>query len=434
VMTSILDRATGEVRALAPGEVRPAFTPDGRAVWSGERLHPKLIALDDGKPVREVEVPDGFEAVRVLSTPDGRLLGLFRSIGDPELGIVGELATGASSWRMAPQANGQGTQNHFSDVLALSPDGRRVLFMRNSFELATWGTGAAPPDVRALTVKIETGLDISNDGRRLAWSTCGGWPNLVTIEGTRFKPVIDAQADWSNRDASLLADGRLALVSDRGGGGSTLWFARPDGSESSPTALGNTVVLEVSSRGNTVVVSTNQGLRLMDTKANAPPVELTHDRRDEGPTIDVRGDVVFSKTNAADAGLFRVSAHGGSPVPFGPKPAAYASASPTDDVVVFVVPGTDGDTLMAIDPRGVHPFAKGLPPANYTRPTFSPDGREVAVIRDTDALVRIDAKSERVLEIRKVERGTVFRPVWLKNQLYAIGGDWLGNVWMADVQ
>jgi hypothetical protein len=366
-------------------------------------------------------------AYRIQPLADGTLVALFRGIGDTAQGLIGELSPDGQSWKTAPLTL-------FIDVLTLTPDRKGTYYFPSPSLLGMWQGGAASAETQALTFHADSGLDISRDGHRVAWSTCTGVANLDAIEDRHLRPIIDAQVDWSNNDAAFLPDGRIALASDRDGSKTKLWIARADGTQASPTVLGTLAVTGVSARGNLLLVSTEKGLRLFDPTNTEPPTELTNDGSDSSATIDHRGNVVFGRRATHDGnGIFRVSKRGGVPVASGPVPADDPAASPTRDLIVFVEKSPASSEVKAIDERGVRTFGKGFPKGLYEHPTFSPDGRELVLVRDTNELVRVDVASERIVETSKVDRGTFFRPLYgPKNRLYAVAADWVGDVWVAD--
>ena len=75
------------------------------------------------------------------------------------------------------------------------------------------------------------------------------------------------------------------------------------------------------------------------------------------------------------------------------------------------------------------------PSGTYSEPELSRDGRKLAVILDNTQLLLLDVKTERVESTIKLERGSLVRPVFTpEGKLCAIGADWIGDVWVADVE
>jgi Tol biopolymer transport system component len=145
--------------------------------------------------------------------------------------------------------------------------------------------------------------------------------------------------------------------------------------------------------------------------------------------------VVFWTGSEEDGTLARVSAKGGTPEKLAPHPARDPGPSPVDERIVFVA-GKDGKALSMLGGDGaVRPFGVHLPDGILHGPAFSPDGKRVAVVVNIDQLLVLDAESGRVLEAQRVERGSLQHPVWSPDgKLYVIATDWIGDLWLADLE
>ncbi len=421
-VAALLDVATGAVKELEPTELRPTFSTDGRAVWLGPRAKARRIDVATGNVTRELTAPDHTTVSRVLDLDQDRMIGLLRSGVDLTQGEVGVFDARSGEWtRSGPTS--------YTDVLTRAPDGRRFFFTSTESRLGVWAGAFSDMPRPAALSRLRTGFDISRDGKRAAWSTCGGALSLVAIEDGRFRPIIEGTKEWSDPDATYLEDGRMVQLSDRQEDTSALWITPPTGGPASPLSLGGVIIRELSSQGTRVVAATNEGLRLLDLAKVGAPVVLTASGEDRGPTFDRNGDVVFYRT---DETMYRVSRSGGEARRIDAEGHA-PTASSHEDLLVFVA--KDERSLLASGARGVHPFGQGLPSGTYFQPEFSPDGTKLAVILDKTQLLVLNVKTQRVERTIKLERGSLVRPVFTPGGvLHAVGADWIGDVWVAELE
>jgi hypothetical protein len=311
-------------------------------------------------------------------------------------------------------------------VFPLAPPGRGLT-------LAAWTSAHGLVSADAPGVEPHSGLSFSMDGRRAAWSTCRSIANLSRIENGRLVHVIESGSAYSNLRSAFLSDGRLILISDRDGDRRKLWVASADASGAREVpGIDDPKSLKV--LGTKALVSTAKGIWHVDFTSGETVKQLTTTPSDVDATFTHDGSIVLQRAEGTTHGLYLLR-EGRAPerLPF--DAPRDPDGSPIEDKLVFVG-GTGAESrLFVVEAGVVRPFAPSLQPALYATPTFSKDGKQLAVVRGRTELVLIDVATERVLRADVLTRGTPGYPVFANDgSLYTNGYDWIGDVWIADVE
>jgi serine/threonine protein kinase/Tol biopolymer transport system component len=206
----------------------PAFSPDGRRVAF---VRPKddfasdLFIVDvgaDGRPTgAPVQIPiDQHDIGNPVWTADGRELLVIAGVASSNGGVVRVAVDGTGAATKIAGLERAGLR------IALSSDGRRLVFPRDSGDADIWRIDVTDPAASgrvAASTLWDEGADASPDGRRLVFSSNRSgareiWVSDVTGENaialTEFGGPVPGTARWSP-DGSLIAfDGRPGASSE----------------------------------------------------------------------------------------------------------------------------------------------------------------------------------------------------------------------------
>lgn len=424
----LYDVRSGTHAQIGGGSVRPSFTPDGTAVWLGERTGAQLVAVDGGAIIRQLRPPPGKEFLRVLTMKSGDIVALATDVSSPSAVLL-RLATAPDEWTVI-------TEDTSIEAVATTRAGEVLVFPwtppGRGLTLASWTPESGLVGADAPGVEPRAGLAFSADGTRAAWSTCRFTANLSKIENGRLVDAVERGPSYNNYLTDILSDGRLIMVSDRDGRGHKLWVAAADGTGAHPVAdLKDPKSLDVS--GTRVVVSAADGVWLVDLTSVVVSKQLTVSDSDTDAAFERSGTVIVQREHGATREFLRLR-EGMQPERLPVAVAQYPAASPTEDKIVFVSgEGTDGRLSVLAD-GSARSFAPTLVPALYTWPAFSKDGRVLAVVRGRSEVVLIDVATEQVIRSEVVSHGAPGEPVFGNDgRLHVNGIDWVGDVWIADV-
>jgi dipeptidyl aminopeptidase/acylaminoacyl peptidase len=187
-----------------------------------------------------------------------------------------------------------------------------------------------------------------------------------------------------------------------------------------------------------VAASTDGGITLVTLDGSAPLRRLTTDPSDDWPAFRAVGRDVLFKRTAPDGRprVMSVPIAGGEPVPVGEPGSSHPAAAPAGDAFAYLA----GDSPNSATPalwlsEATHRvLSPSLGPGTYSRPSFSPDGRRVAVVRGGREVVEVDVASGKVLRAIGAGSGESLRaPAYVPEGLVVLRSRWRGNVWLADV-
>ncbi|HWZ84659.1 MAG TPA: cytochrome D1 domain-containing protein [Thermoanaerobaculia bacterium] len=215
---SILDAATGKLRASVPVEAGPhevEVLRDGQvaAVSSyGTRAAPgrtvTLIDLSTAKAVSQIDIGEGSRPHGMKALPDGRLL--VTAEGKRELVVVDPNAARVTA--RFP------TGHDLSHLVAAAPDGRRAYVTSlspGSLTVLDLVSGKIVKDIP--TGKGAEGLDVTPDGREV-WVTNREANTISVIDVKTLAAVFTIQASEFPIRVKITPDGRRAVATFTGTG------------------------------------------------------------------------------------------------------------------------------------------------------------------------------------------------------------------------
>lgn len=211
----IIDRSGAGRRRLldrAGFQHGPAWSPDGAAIActaSGPGgAEDVFLVRVDGSGDRQITVGTR-RYLEPAFAPDGGILVSTNRAGDDY-----------DIWRLDPgtgEAAPAFAAPGYDGQPAVSPDGRRVLFVsRRSGHAAVWVAapdGTAAERLTSAPTQVKDPVWVAGSGDRLAFlrATDGGWqPWTARLDGTDLKPIARLKADPSR--ITLAADGRTLLA------------------------------------------------------------------------------------------------------------------------------------------------------------------------------------------------------------------------------
>jgi Tol biopolymer transport system component len=300
----------------------PAFSPDGRRVAF---VRPKddfasdLFVVDvgaDGRPSgAPVQIPCDYHDIgNPVWTADGRELLVIAGVASSNGGVVRVAVDGTGSAAKIAGLERPGLR------IALSSDGRRLVFPRDSGDADIWRIDLADPAASgrvAASTLWDEGADASPDGRRLVFSSNRSgareiWVADPTGENaialTAFGGPVPGTARWSP-DGSLIAfDGRPGASSEifvvSPGGGPMRQLTHAPGEDARPAW---------SHDGRWIYFSSDRSGRneiWRMTPDGRDPVQIT---RNGGTTVAVSKDgewLYYQPAGAAVPGIRRVRPDG----------------------------------------------------------------------------------------------------------------------------
>ncbi len=182
-------------RRIAEGGTRPSFSPDGKAVWAGNKRHPTRYALATGEATRTIESPANTGGPHLRELADGRVVVDYPATNlSGDSGVAVFSPAGAMTWL---------ARDDGEEVLALTPDGQHVLGAQTTrannpelFEVPLAG-GALTP-LPSTDLRPSKGIDFSADGTRLTWSACRGLWSLVRLDA-KGSFVHSGSTSWQEK-------------------------------------------------------------------------------------------------------------------------------------------------------------------------------------------------------------------------------------------
>lgn len=438
-------------RRLADGAIAPSFTPDGAAVWCGDRKRMVRVEVASGHETRAIPCPAVSASPHLRELADGRLVVLYPGERGQMTGVAEYGLDGSPRWLTAdpfgPPPDGTGViwREKLEEAMALTPGGSQVVVSRDTEagNVELFGlplAGGEPARIDGTDVGAREGLALSTDGKTLAWSTCHAEQGPVRIAAAgKLVPLREAQPWLESAVAQVPGSRRLVLLSQRDGTMAP-WVVDLDGKDQ-PRKLdtperpadvavspdGSLVALELSGAGIGLVPMTGGPLR-----------RLTEGTGDGHPRFVRDGKALLFTRQSAGAApqVFTVPTTGGEPHPLLEPGTSHAAPSPGDGRIAYLS-GTDqarlipflGDTASASRRR----LSDGLRAGGYRAVAFSPDGKRVAVLLGASHVFEVDATTGTVL--RSVDSGTAsFSGLsYLGDDPVVVRSQWVGDLWLTDI-
>lgn len=284
-----------------------------------------------------------------------------------------------------------------------------------------------------------SGMSISADGKRLVYSTCRESAILARLRpGKPAEPML-ARGGWRDVWPAPVDDKRVVFQSDRAGP-IQVWIADVATRETRPLAPPGSSHPAVSRDGAWIAYAGGEepGIHIAPVGGGAAPTRVTDDASDAEPQFAFDGKtLVFERTRAAEgARVYAVAIAGGAPRPLSPVGALSPAASPTEDRVVFVMPGDGGSVVMTTTLEGRAPvrLAARLAPSDWLNPRFSRDGKKLLLVHKESEVIELDVGSGawRVLYSGGVDG--IGEAQWAPDGdgLIASFMQWDGDLWLAE--
>jgi len=412
----------------------PSWTHDG-AVLVGENDEILRWTIDPRGVKKQTiaRLPAGAVDRYVAQFADGNLVALWQPQYAATVVVVGEIGRGGS-------ARAVETLPLDSIGLIVAPSQAGYFYGRhhaNANELMRRRFGGAEERVPG-DITPASGLSISPDGKRLAYSTCRESAIIARLRaGKPPEPLMDA-GNWRDIWPAPVDDRRVLFESDRAGA-VQVWLLDVKSKEARPLAAASSSHPGVSPDGKWLAYGGGDepGIHVAQLTGGSA-TRVTTDAADGEPEFSFDGKtIVFESTRErGGARVYAVPAGGGPVRALSPAGALSPAASPTEDRVVFVQPTEQGRVLMTTTLAGgaPKPLVPSLAPGDWLNPRFSRDGKKVLVVRKTAEVVEVDLATgaSRVVYKSGLEG--------IGEATYAPDGDgliasvqlWSGDLWLAE--
>jgi hypothetical protein len=390
---------------IREGQVRPSFTPDGKALWSGSGETAERVDLATGDTQRELRAPPGTFLTQLLELADGRV---FARVWDRST----RKATGLLRYDPDDPSPHVVFDGEVQESLALAPDGASVLVSKilPTGHVELWQIpvgGSAPSSAAEGLLQATKGLAFSPTHDRVVWSTCDDANRLSVLDGDRTLQMtpLFPDAEWSDGEPAPVPGDDEHLV----------------------------VVSAVSLDGRTSAFGAKGlGLYVVSFDGSSPPRRLTTEGPDDQPTFARDGATVYFTRYGADShpAIEAVPADGSHEPTLVVDGADSPSASRVEDRLAYAAsPGE----LRTLDLRsGRSKAVPGVSAAHYRTILWSPDGRRFLVVDGMLSLVEIDASTGAKLRTY-VSGDQIHNAVYLGKRIVISRGVWRGDLWMADL-
>jgi len=435
--TMVIDRdGRTRPRALSVGTTaRPSWSRDGRSIWTGNDQTLQRYDATSGALVESVPLPAGVAPLSTRELPGGRLVASIppsRWSRDAGLALIGEDRT--LRWLL---------RGDVEETLAVTPDGLRALTARvrstGDSELVDVPLDGSPATSLATAgIAPRNGIDLSKDGRHVAWSTCTSRSELVTVgAGGRLEPFLPGW-QWHETDIEWIrSDNRAVVLSSRSGAAQPWVVDLDDRAPPRPIAVGDLqpIGVSLSDDGKWLAFSAlERGIQVVPVDGSAPARVVTRTHHDFAPSF-VRGshDVLYETVlPTGERQIQRISIDGGEPVVVLEREARSPSASPTDERFVYLAGASAAElTPMIFDPksRRASPISRALPPASYRGVRFTHDGRRAIVLKNEPEQLELELSTGAIVRSLPID---VTGVSFVRGKTIFVSRRWTGDVWIAD--
>jgi serine/threonine protein kinase len=384
IMVANLDGSNPQ--SLGPGDSPPTWTADGRILAATVG---KIQVLTGTTPQLVSELPKGRVISFLAAFPDGEIATLWKEgLGSATLG-VGVLPTEGALRLLEDKMP--------SENVGLAVSGEGVYYIRrngSTTELVRQprlgGTAVTLPGSAPAS-----GLAVSRDGKRLAYSTCRSRQVLETVvekekDQTRVRV---ANNGWRDGRAQLGPDGALWFASDRSG---SFQIYRQAAGSDEPVAITerNTGAFGLSPDGKLIAYlgSKRDGIYVRPV-AGGTARRLTDDPSDADATFTRDGKaILFRRFIDKTPSIYWVPVQGGE-VRLFQKGQDFAIFHHSDRVV-FTRPEGQFSVLAVCDgpEQPSQPLDPQLKPGPYGNLAVSRDDQRVLIVADADKILELDLK------------------------------------------
>jgi serine/threonine protein kinase/Tol biopolymer transport system component len=412
----------------------PSWTRDG-AVLVGENDQILRWTIDPRGLRKQTiaRLPAGAVDRYVAQFSDGNIVALWQPQYAANVVVVGEIGRGGS-------ARAVETLPLDSIGLVVAPSQTGYFYGRhhaNANELVRRRFGGAAETV-AGDVTPASGLSISPDGKRLAYSTCRESGVLARLRPGKPPEPLMAAGNWRDIWPAPVDERRVLFQSDRAGA-VQVWLYDVKAHEARPLGAPSSSNPAVSPDGAWVAYEggAEPGIHVVPLTGGSA-TRVTDDPADGEPQFSFDGKtIVFESTRErGGARVYAVPIGGGKVRALSPVGALSPAASPTEDRVVFVLPTDQGRVLMStmLDGRAPIPLAASLPAGDWLNPRFSRDGKKLVVVRKTAEVVELELGPGTWRVVYKAGLDGIGEAT------YAPDGDgwiasvqlWSGDLWLAE--
>ncbi|MGD0523556.1 MAG: protein kinase [Polyangiaceae bacterium] len=425
---------------IAPRNSRPAWSRDGRLVWIGHGADLEALDAETGAVVRTLTGPIGGHLPHALELADGSLVALYTMAPQSRSGGL-TLTPPGGSMRWLLEAD-------LEEASTLTPDGKHVIVVRVSTSgapevLDVPVDGSPVTTLTGTGIAASKGLDLSADGRHVAWSTSRPVPSFSQVDASGKLSTVLAEVESDDGSVAPLPEHEMAVVSTRSGV-ERPWLVDFTG-KAPPRELnvppGRAGEIAVSRDGKKFVVAlVEKGLFIGDVRGDTPARQLTTEPSDSEPAFRFGDSEVMFMRHGTDGHVevCGVPASGGDVTPRLGSGSGSPAPSPADDhVVYFEASRSSGVVPMVWDGRtgARRQLSPELPAGPYMTPRVSPDGKRVVILRAAKEMFEVDVATGKVLRtIRDADPGAMIAsPAYASWGLFVLSIRWRGNLWLADV-
>jgi serine/threonine protein kinase/Tol biopolymer transport system component len=430
-----------QARSLGGGGTRPAWSPDGKFVWTGGGSGITRRDAATGKIVRTIPPPADHRPLMLRELADGRVLVMvFPRQGAlfPDGVAVYSSTSDQPVWLIQ--------KTELEEVLAISPSGQSIVVARQTananIELMSIPLAGGPPHpLTVLDVLPRKGLAISPDGGRMVWSDCRQATTLAVLgKDADGKPRLTdlAQNDWLDEDPYVIPGTEDVLVISDRSGGPELW--RMDRNHKrQPAALGfgkDADTLAVSADGKQVAYADEAGFWVAPLDGSARPRKVIEVHSESPATFRRDGRALFFEAvdEKSRPRIGEVSIDGGAPrwlVTMARAPAA----SPTEDVLAYLELVEDAalPRLSDLKTGKSRPLAPALAGRAWTGLRFSPDGKRLLVLRNSGTFAVVDVHSGKVQIDFDAGADQIVGGAFVGDEVIVGRTVWKGDLWIADL-
>jgi serine/threonine protein kinase/Tol biopolymer transport system component len=428
------DRASKPERLGLSASGFPSWTHDG-AVLVGENDEILRWTLDPRGVKKQAiaRLPAGAVDRYVAQFADGNLVALWQPQYAANVVVVGEIGRGGS-------ARAVETLPLDSIALIVAPSQAAYFYGRhhaNANELVRRRFGGAEERVPG-DITPASGISISPDGKRLAYSTCRESGILGRLRPGKPPEPLMAAGNWRDIWPAPVDERRVLFESDRAGA-VQVWLLDVKSHEARPLAAASSSHPAVAPDGKSFAYGGGDepGLHVAPIGGGGS-TRVTTDAADGEPQFSFDGKtIVFESTRErGGARVYAVAVGGGAVRALSSPGALSPAASPTEDRVVWVQPTEQGRVLMTASLAGgeAKPLVPSLAPGDWLNPRFSRDGKKLLVVRKTAEVVEIDLPTGVLRVVYKAGLDGIGEAT------YAPDGDgliasvqlWSGDLWLAE--